>query len=268
MNKGSLLRLAAIGFVACVSLSLLWNASSRAAAQKDVATKTQAAITDDPSTIYLNAARINVNTPEAQALRTSVGSFGGKRMHLVKYSGPIQPDWVKSLRDNGLEIVDYIPNYTYLVYGDAPSLQRMQTTAFAGKNPIQWDGEYKNEYRISPDVYKGKPVNGLQSLASDQFQIQLIKDTDTNPQTLELIKSLQTQPIKGQQEVLHYVNLVVGLTADGIQKIAEQPDVISIHSYTTPKKMDERQDIILAGNLSGNGPSLGTGYLQYLADHG
>jgi len=268
MNKGSLLRLAAICLVACAALCLLWNASSSAAIQKDVATKTHSSTADDPSTIYLNAAHINVNTPEAQSLRTSVDSFAGKRLHLVKFSGPIQPGWVKSLRDNGLQIVDYIPNYTYLVYGDAPGLQRMQTTAFAGKSPIEWDGDYKSEYRISPDIYKNKTENGLQTLASDQFQIQLIADPETNPQTLELIKSLSGQPIKGQQAVLHYVNLVVGLTADAIQKIADQPDVISIHPYLTPKKLDERQDIILAGNLSGNGPSLGTGYLQYLADHG
>jgi hypothetical protein len=66
---------------------------------------------------------------------------------------------------------------------------------------------------------------------------------------------------------MHYVNFVVGLDAAGLEKLASRPDVISIHGYSEPVKLDERQDTILAGNFTGNAPTPGD-YLAYLAGHG
>jgi len=52
-----------------------------------------------------------------------------------------------------------------------------------------------------------------------------------------------------------------------VETIAARPDVISIAPYAMPKKLDERQGMIVAGQLSGNGPT-GPGYLAWLAGKG
>ncbi len=52
-----------------------------------------------------------------------------------------------------------------------------------------------------------------------------------------------------------------------LNQIAAYPDVVSIQPYFAPHKLDERQDQIVAGNLSGNLPS-GPGYLAWLAGKG
>jgi hypothetical protein len=88
-----------------------------------------------------------------------------------------------------------------------------------------------------------------------------------NVETLQLINSLQTSPVKGQQEIKHYVNLVVGLDQEGVLKLSARPDVISITRYSEPVKLDERQDFVLVGNLTGNAPTPGD-YLTYLAGKG
>jgi subtilisin-like proprotein convertase family protein len=223
---------------------------------------------DDDSLILLNARRINVHSDEAQAERLSAAaSFDGKRMHLVRFRGAIQPDWFKMLKDSGVEIVDYIPNYTYLIYGDSNSIGNIQAVGREAASPIEWDGVYQDQYRLSPMLYDSNEKTGVKKLTSDQVQIQLVKDEVENAATFDLINSVQTQPVKGRQEISHYVNFVVGLDEGGITKLMQRPDVISIYPYFEPVKLDERQDIVLTGNWTGNGPTP-SDYLAYLAAKG
>lgn len=227
-----------------------------------------AAAEDENSTILLNAARINVKSEAAQALRGGNRDFSGKHLHLVKFSGAIQPEWVKGLEADGLQIVDYIPNYAYLVYGDAASLQKMQTRANRSASAIEWDGEYAHAWRIQPDVYaRGAKGEALNLLASDLFTVQLVKDDAINLQTLDAIKGLQKREIVEQWEVEKYRNYVVALDEAGVKALSERSDVISISAFFQPKKNDERQDVIMTGALTGNAPTPGN-YLTYLADKG
>jgi hypothetical protein len=139
---------------------------------------------NDDSLILLNSAEINVRSAKAQAERKFVNGFGGKRMHLVRFKGPIQAEWHKMLVERDLEIVDYIPNYTYLVYGDSSAINGLQTVSKEVNSPIEWDGIYEDRYRISPDVFASKNQNGIRDLTSDQFQIQLYKDPAANADTM------------------------------------------------------------------------------------
>ena len=52
-----------------------------------------------------------------------------------------------------------------------------------------------------------------------------------------------------------------------IHQIAERGDVVSIQQWSTPRLNDERQDIILSGNLTGNAPTP-MNYLTYLTGKG
>jgi hypothetical protein len=53
----------------------------------------KAELRDDYNLILLNASRLDTTTTEVKALRKTVGSFAGRRMHLVQFAGPIKPDW-------------------------------------------------------------------------------------------------------------------------------------------------------------------------------
>ena len=191
----------------------------------------------------------------------------GKQLRLIQFKGPIQPAWVEELRQSGLQIVDYIPENTYLVYGDGAAVQRMQSRA-TGKSNVRWEGKYRGVDKIHP-LARGEAAqkNEARSLEPDLYAIQLVLDPATNKETLARIEALAVEPIRRQQAVAHYYNVIVRLPADSIPGLSEQPDVISIWPYITPQKRDERQGMIVAGQLSGNVPT-GPGYLQWLAGKG
>ena len=220
----------------------------------------------DQSTILLNSGHIDTRAPEMQASRGSKGDFGGKSLHLIQFSGPTQDEWYEQLSGTGVRIVTYIPHYTYLVYGDASAVSSAQSLSHS-KNFIQWDGPFLNEYKIHrhalPVDEKGTP----RKLPSDIYSIQLVEDADVNSLTVSSIEKLKLEDIYSYSHDLGYVNITVRLNPESIYEIAKQPDVVSIQLSPEMKLNDERQDIILTGNLSGNNPGP-AGYLSFLASKG
>lgn len=223
-------------------------------------------ISDDWNLIRLNAQTMDTQAAGVKALRKARGVFSGRRLHMVQFAGPVKPEWLEELKRNGVQIVSYIPENTYLIYGDADALARVQS--WAGTSAFtQWEGEYGSGLKVHPQAraMASRKVNG--KTESDLFAIQLLIDTNSNPATLALIDQLKTGPVRMDLQSAPYRNVVVALPADQLDTMASQPDVISVRPYASPKKRDERQDQILAGNLTGTVPS-GSGYLAWLASKG
>jgi hypothetical protein len=147
---------------------------------------------------------------------------------------------------------------------------------------LQWQGPYEDglklDQTVGDQIEKSKrSQDGIAAQAdsggkggppeTDLFAIQLVKDPDSNKGTLDLIDQFKTEPIKSQFEILKYVNVIVAVLPDKIKAIASRPDVVSIQPYILPKLRDERQNQIIAGNLTGNLPTPGD-YLAYLAGKG
>lgn len=206
-------------------------------------------------TIRLNAGAIDTRTsgPLAPARASSAG-FTGNRLHLVQFDGPIQPEWVAQLQEQGWQIVDYIPDNAYLVYGGSTALSTLRTRA---TKHLHWEGAYLTQDKIHPWA----------RTASDLFSVQLVLDGEGNAETVALVASLAKEPLKRNQVFRHYRNLIARLDPAALDAVAVRPDVISILPYATPQKMDERQGMILAGQMAGNQPA-GPGYLAWLASRG
>ena len=56
---------------------------------------------------------------------------------LVQFHGPTKDAWLEDLKAEGLDIIQYIHPYTYLVWGNLDSLSRAQT-----QNTVRWAGDY------------------------------------------------------------------------------------------------------------------------------
>lgn len=226
---------------------------------------------DEDNLILLNAGTLDTSSSDLQQQRAWTGKFstGEASLHLIQFAGPVKPEWHTALENTGVKIVSYIPNNAYLVYGNDQALARL--TEFASRTEyVQWDGEYKPLYKIDPYIFS--ELRGQQMLALDEkeelFAIQLAADGNGNQATLDTIGNLKVEPIRSQFEVLNYVNVIVKLPVSAIERqIAFRPDVVSIARYVEPIKYDERQNMILAGNLNGSQPSAGD-YLAYLAAQG
>ena len=234
--------------------------------QTNGALPASAELRDGYNSILLNAIHLNTATAGVQALRKAVGAFEGKRMHLVHFAGPVQPAWHQALLDAGVQIVNYIPQNAYLVYGDSAAIARVQAMA-ANAPHVQWEAAYLDAYKIHPRALAVDKNGNPRHIATDRFAIQLMADPAANAGTLNLIDQLKLAPVEKKNAILHYLNVVVRLPAADLPKIAARPDVISIQTWSPPKKVCERQDQIVAGNLSGSVPS-GPGYLAWLESKG
>jgi hypothetical protein len=208
-------------------------------------------VRDDYNFILLNVSRLDTTQPEIQTLRRPSGLFAGKRLHLVQFAGPVQPAWRKTLLDTGAQIVNYIPHNAYLVYGDAGALARVQS--LSALPTVQWDGPYLEDYKIHP---------AARAPGTSLFNVQLVANAEINAATIGLLA-----PVARPRRVFQFVNVVAPLAPEDLDRIAARPDVVSIQPYHRAQKQDERQDQIVAGNISGNVPSA-TGYLAWLASKG
>lgn len=220
-------------------------------------------MSDEWNLMPFNAKSLDTSTSQVKALRKAVGAFAGRHLHLVQFAGPVKPEWFQALNQSGAQVVSYIPENAYLIYGDAPSLARMQSWA-TNAEFVQWEGEYTYDLKVHPAAR----VSGIAGQgAVRSVSIQLMADTNSNPSTVSLIDSLASSPRREVSGIAPYRNIVVSVPADQLDTIAAQPDVISILPYVVPKKRDERQDQIVAGNLTNNVPSA-PGYLAWLASKG
>jgi subtilisin-like proprotein convertase family protein len=218
----------------------------------------------DHSEILLNSGSINTSSPEMQAVRNAVGSFEGKRLHLVQFAGPTTDELYEKLSKTGVRIVTYIPFYAYLVYGDEGAIARIQSLA-SSENDIQWDGAFLDQYKIHP-LALPNPPKGIERL-TDVYEIQLVEDDEVNNFTLAALGQWQLEPYQSITKELGYVNIKVRLVPESVFEIAKQPDVVSIQAAPEPTLNDERQDVIVSGNITGNNPT-GPGYLSFLTSKG
>lgn len=216
--------------------------------------------------VLLNTGVIDTTHPVAKQLQQPRGAFAGKRLHLIQFAGPVHSDWYAAMERSGVQIVTYIPSNAYLVYGDSEQLARVQTMADALPQ-AQWNAEFLDAYKIQPSALPQNVIPNIPPGNSELYAIQLVADPAANPATLALVDQLKTAPVRNQQEVLNYRNIIVELSPEKVLDLAKQQDVISIQRYVIPKLNDERQDQIIAGNLTGGSPS-GPGYLAWLGTQG
>ncbi|MBS0660097.1 MAG: S8 family serine peptidase [Verrucomicrobia bacterium] len=223
-------------------------------------------VLEDADVILLNAERVDTTKAEVKALRRPVAAFAGKRLHLVQFSGPIKQEWVDALLADGLQIVTYIPSNAYLVYGDAKALGRMQSrvTTNAATSAVQWEGAFEDRWKVAPRVLAdAKADRGAAAVVN----VQLVADKEANDATLAALQAAGGYLLREPWTAPGYVNFTLQLDPAKLDVLTSRPDVVSVHRWAEPKKKDEAQAMVLAGNLTGNAPNAGN-YFTTLANWG
>ena len=108
----------------------------------------------------------------------------------------------------GVEIIDYIPENAYLVYGDWNVLSAMQKR-MADKNYVRWEGTYRPQDKIQPNALAADGSNGPANRPEPElFSIQMVLNPKANAETLKKIEQLQlASPLK-QGASGNYYNIV------------------------------------------------------------
>jgi hypothetical protein len=133
---------------------------------------------------------------------------------------------------------------------------------------VKWEGAYLASDKIHPQARPAAAKDRRARTGEDDlFAVQLVLDEAANAETVALLNSLAKEPLKRNNAFRHYRNLVVRMDPAEVETVAARSDVISIAPYVMPKKFDERQGMIVAGQLTGNVPT-GPGYLAWLTSKG
>ncbi len=232
----------------------------------NLATNADLEVHDEFNRIHLNSGHLDTTQPAVKAMRRTLAPFTGQRLHLVHFAGPVSARWRDELAATGVRIISYLPENAYIVYGDAPALNRLQAWAAKAAH-VQWEGPYESSLKLHPRARALNKAGQAIEPATDFFSVQLVTDSNANAATLALLQTLALESFSIHSSQLGYQNITARFRPGDLPQIAAQPDVVSIHPHFTPQMHGERQDQIVAGNLTGNVPS-GPGYLAWLASKG
>jgi hypothetical protein len=190
-----------------------------------------------PNVIYLNAGPIDTDLPGTKARRQPLAYFSGKRLQLIQWSGPVQPGWIAELNRLGVEIVDYIPENAYLVYGDWKVLSAMQKR-MADKSYVRWEGGYRATDKIQPGALESKREE------PELFAVQMVLNPQANTETLKKIKTLQLSATVKEGAAGKYYNIITRLPPAEIAKLAAERAAAAAQSETMQGKGKGKSDAL------------------------
>lgn len=179
----------------------------------------------------------------------------GPDLHLVQVAGPTQAGWLDSLKASGLQIVQYIHPFTYVVWGDGETLDRVGAAGF-----VQWTGPFAPAYRVLPR-WRNLPDQPV------QVSVLLVRvaDTDTTVQGLESLGGRLVD-----RAVLNDIYEIANVILPGarFQEATQLPGVYSIQPEPTDGGLrGEMSNQINVNNHDGSNLAF-PGYMDWLAGAG
>jgi hypothetical protein len=179
-------------------------------------------------------------------------------LRLVQFPGPIQEDWYAAMQASGLEVITYLPDYAYLVWGNGRMAAKLASAV-----PLRWSGLYQPLYALHP------ALANTEKLPPEVEVIIQLYDHAGSDKTVAEILAAANRVVRPPSQVLVYQNLGVSISTDKLDWLASLPEVVNVEPRPQYERRDEIQGQIIAGNLNGAGsqPS-GPGYLARLTGLG
>ncbi|HMQ03902.1 MAG TPA: S8 family serine peptidase [Pyrinomonadaceae bacterium] len=211
------------------------------------------------TTVHLPGAVFEpLKSPPPGSLRLGrAATSNGKGYYIVQFGGTVTDEWMKSVSDLGVEILQYVPHQAFFVYGESEAIARL-----ADHSRVRWIGSYGADQKLSSVVKDqlaaargGKALaRGISPIettkkASAVFDIAVFSRADLSNFIKELVGQhsaavIQTTPIQN-----NFFNLVrVEAALDKIEAIAAMPDVFTVEAFVRTRNEDERAGQILGGN--------------------
>ncbi len=205
--------------------------------------------------IHLRRATETAQTQSKTNLLSQVDGAAGIR--LLHHRGAITDGFVKRLQQHGLVVLDYIPENAYVVYDSGKNLAAALADT---KNDIDYARNWKQADRLHPRL-----DNQWGELDVAVYVVQHPGNADT----VEIIKSKALEFIASAVTIRNHKIYKVRLDSATVGLLTTRSDVYWVEPYIKPKMMDERQDMIMAGELNSAGtqPS-NPGYLSWLQARG
>lgn len=229
---------------------------------------------DDSGALLFSAMRVEMDdTAQVRALAAQAPATDGPRLHLLKFSGAVQPEWLAALTAHGITPVHYVPDNGYLVWADPAGLERLGRIHTA-EVWLAGDLPYAPVLKVDPlltEQARHDPAGEVEVVV----QIYRHDDRQASRQWLESLARIAPGDLGPVGDgrirvqwtpVLGYENAVLRVMTADLPLIAERPDVVWVGKRQQQQLFDEKQNLILTGDFS---PAAGSPrYLPFLLERG
>jgi len=179
----------------------------------------------------------------------------GNNLRLLQFTGPIQEQWLDAVKGAGVDLVQYIHPYAYIVWADEASHD-----AASNLPNVRWAGEFYPAYRVLP------PYRNLGQEMTD-VRVMLYRGADTEA-ALQAMREIGAH-FNGASAIDSTFEIATfKMTGDMVQQAAQVPGVYSIKPVPTNGGLrGEMTNQLNVGNYDNNNEAF-PGYSSYLSTVG
>jgi len=187
------------------------------------------------NTLHINGIEYDIDKDLDKIKEFDQISSRKEDLFIIDMIGPVNNEWRSKLDNSGIDILNYIPDYAYLVKMGEIEFKRAKKMFFV-ENIIHYDSRFKIGQEIKEGNIKINFIDNVDKLP---------RYIGNNIKIYSKTSSEQGSNIKGQVNDDHY-----------IQKLAERNDVLSITSWDPKELKSEQQSQIIGGFWDSSNPSI------------
>ncbi len=199
-----------------------------------------------------------------------VGEPGrGQQLHLVQFAGPIRDEWLADLRTTGAQVVAYVPYNGYIVWSGEKTRAQIARRV-AERVEYQWHGPYHPAYRLAAPLYAPRAFHVSPDEPDEPVDVvvQVVHHPGAMASVDEILARSEAV-LQHPYRLLNTITFAARVRASSLPALAAQADVLNVEPWQAPRRSDERQGQILAGNLNRDATMpAGPGYLNWLQARG
>ena len=171
----------------------------------------------------------------------------GEGAYIVQFRGPIQDGWKEQITSLGGRVIDYLPDYAFLVWMDG------RTRAEVERLPaVRWVGVYQPAFKLSPNLDRTRPL----------YRVVLFAGAD-RAAAEERLKTLNTPTTRVPDE-----QFLLILPDGDIEAVAAWPEVLWIENQPFYRLTNDVAGGIMNAPLSWSYGYTGAGQPIAVADTG
>lgn len=212
---------------------------------------------DSAFTLDLGGQRFD---PLVKAPRSSTTTVSGPGLRLIQFQGPIRPEWIDALSAQGVQPLQYIHPYSYVVWSDPHALSRA-----ASLSSVRWSGDFLPEYKVPPEQ---------RGLAASRLEAMLLVSRYAD--AAELAPAVER--LGGSITLINPVNrhfsvAQIELAGDRLFDLAQLPAVYAVQQIVprTEQEMlrgEMSNQAVVGAHGGAPGYAIVPGFLDWLTDSG
>jgi len=148
-----------------------------------------------------------------------IDGYDGAGYYLLQVKGPVYSDWLTALKALGIDVIVYIPNYSFIVYADPDQINHARAKGF-----VKWTGIYQPAYKLEKELLNARGTARVVLQLFPRASVAAVR---------RMIESQGYQVVLAiDNELCKTVETIIDL--DNISILARIPDVQWIQRWSEP----------------------------------